>query len=105
MSHLHYYDYIGFVGAAILVTTYILTQIRVLSSADWQYPLANLCGALLITFSLCYDFNAASFAIELFWSGISVYGLMKCRAEAMNTRSLKVSSGVSPDSLNKLPPE
>jgi paired small multidrug resistance pump len=105
MSHLHYYDYIGFVGTIILVTTYILTQIRVLSSSDWQYPLSNLCGALLIAFSLLFDFNAASIAIELFWCGISVYGLIKCRAEGMQMRSMKVSRSIASDYLEKLSSE
>jgi hypothetical protein len=105
MLHLHYYDYIGFVGTAILVTTYILTQIRLISSFDWQYPLLNLCGAVLIAFSLCFDFNAAAFAIEAFWSVISVYGLIKCRIEYAQLQSLKIARERSCDCPDTLPPE
>jgi len=99
MSHLHYYDYIGFVGTLILVTAYILTQIRVLSSSDWQYPLLNLCGAVLIGFSLYFDFNASAMAIEVFWSAISVYGIIKCFVEGRYARSLKLAPDHSPDKL------
>jgi hypothetical protein len=86
---LHYYDYIGFVGALFLITAYILTQIRVLSSADWPYPLLNFFGATLIMFSLWFNFNAPAMAIELFWSAISIYGMIKCRAERKRARSSK----------------
>jgi choline-glycine betaine transporter len=91
VSDLYYYDYIGFVGAFFLITAYILTQIRVLSATDWPYPLMNLCGATLIMFSLWFNFNAPAMVIELFWSAISIYGMIKCRRESQRARSAKSS--------------
>jgi hypothetical protein len=97
VSDLHYYDYIGFVGALFLITAYILTQIRVLSSSDWPYPLTNFCGATLIMYSLWFNFNAPAMAIELFWSAISIYGMIKCRTESRRARSERPSGNISPD--------
>jgi hypothetical protein len=91
MPSFHYYDYIGFIGALLLITAYILTQIRALSSSDWQYPLLNFCGAMLIAFSLCFDFNAPSMGIELFWAAISIFGMIKCRTENRHARAANSS--------------
>ena len=92
MSSLHYSDLIGFTGTLIVVLCYLLTQQRMLSASDWRYPLLNLLGSVLIAFSLCFSFNAASMAIELFWIAISVYGLAKCRAEYLKA-SARASEG------------
>jgi len=37
----------------------------------------NLVGAILLLISLCYNFNLASFVIELFWITASLIGLYK----------------------------
>jgi hypothetical protein len=41
------------------------------------YNLMNLTGAILLLISLCYNFNLASFVIELFWIAASLIGLYK----------------------------
>ena len=42
-----------------------------------SYNLLNLVGAVLLFISLCFNFNLASFVIELFWIGASIIGLWK----------------------------
>jgi predicted membrane protein len=37
----------------------------------------NLTGALFLLFSLCINFNLASFVIEVFWIAASVIGLVQ----------------------------
>ena len=70
-------DLFGYAGTAILVITYFSNQNGRLASEDWRYPGLNLLGSLLLIVSLQFDMNWPSFAFELFWSAISVYGLWK----------------------------
>ena len=74
-------DLIGFAGAAVLMVVYLANQQRWLSSKDWRYPAANLAGSVLILFSLLFTWNFPSLVIEVFWALISIWGLMKARAE------------------------
>jgi hypothetical protein len=72
-----FYDLVGFAGAAIIIAAYFANQQRWLRSDDRRYPLANLCGAVLILISLYFEWNFPSVVIELFWAAISLYGLAK----------------------------
>ena len=74
-------DLIGIAGAAVLMVVYLANQQRWLSSKDWRYPAANLAGSVLILFSLLFTWNFPSLVIEAFWALISIWGLMKARAE------------------------
>jgi hypothetical protein len=73
------FDLAGFAGAAIIIAAYFANQQRWLRSDDWRFPLANLCGSLLILVSLYFAWNFPSVVIELFWAAISLYGLAKYR--------------------------
>src|SRR5436309_1036356 len=48
---MHFYDVIGFAGAAAIIAAYFANQQRWLRSEDWRYPFANLVGAALILVS------------------------------------------------------
>ena len=74
-------DLIGFAGAAVLMVAYFANQQRWLRSEDWRYPAANLLGSVLILFSLFFTWNFPSIVIEVFWALISLWGLLKARAE------------------------
>jgi Flp pilus assembly protein protease CpaA len=71
-------DLVGVAGAATVLVAYLLNQLQVLGSGDWKFPLVNLVGSLLITYSLLFNFNLPSMLIEIFWSMISIYGV--CRS-------------------------
>lgn len=71
------YDLVGFAGAAIIIAAYFANQQRWLRSDDWRFPLANLCGSLLILVSLYFAWNSPSVVIELFWAAISLYGFVR----------------------------
>jgi hypothetical protein len=77
---MHFYDVIGFAGAAAIVAAYFANQQRWLRSEDWRYPFANLVGAALILVSLFYEWNFPSVVIEIFWITISLYGIAKALA-------------------------
>lgn len=70
-------DLVGFVGVALVVGGYFLSQIGRMDVQKPLYPAVNGVGSLLIIFSLVHSFNAASFAIESVWVLISAIGLVR----------------------------
>jgi len=78
--HIEHYNIVGFIGTAALIAAYFANQQRWLSSDDWRYPFANLVGALLILFSLFFEWNFPSVVIEIFWIAISLFGIGKSLA-------------------------
>lgn len=70
-------DFIGILGVFIIILTYFLLQIERISSKSFLYSFSNVFGSLLIIYSLCYNWNLASFLIEFFWILISLYGLWR----------------------------
>ncbi|MEM9705657.1 MAG: hypothetical protein AAF850_06215 [Pseudomonadota bacterium] len=70
-------DGVGFIGVGCIVGAYFLLQIDRLKADAPVYSLVNGVGALLILFSLYFSFNLASVVIEVFWLGISGFGLWR----------------------------
>lgn len=71
------YDFIGSVGVATIILTYILLQTERLKSESLAYSVLNALGAGMIVFSLVYSFNFAAFVVESLWVLISLYGIGK----------------------------
>lgn len=71
------YQWIGFVGMAFVVFAYLLLQMNKYTIKSIQYQLLNLVGAILLLISLFVHFNLGSFIIEVFWIGITIYGIAK----------------------------
>ena len=71
------YDIVGFIGTLVLIAAYFANQQRWLRSDDWRFPAANLAGAVLILFSLLFEWNFPSVVIEVFWIAISLWGVGK----------------------------
>jgi len=74
------YDIVGFIGTLVLIAAYFANQQRWLPSDDWRFPFANLVGAVLILFSLFFEWNYPSVVIEFFWIAISLWGISKSLA-------------------------
>ena len=70
-----WYDFVGNLGVALILGSYLLLQIDKVDSKSVGYSVGNAIGALLILVSLCFAFNLSSFIIEIFWLLISLYGL------------------------------
>jgi hypothetical protein len=68
---------VGYLGAAVVIVAYFLTQKGWLRSDGWRFPAINLLGSALIMVSLVYHLNPPSVIIEIFWAVISVYGICK----------------------------
>jgi len=70
-------DVIGMAGTFLVVGAFFLMQLNKVSPKGLIYNLMNLIGALFLLFSLCINFNLASFVIEVFWIVASVIGLFQ----------------------------
>jgi hypothetical protein len=72
-----WYDFVGSIGVAIIIFTYILLQLEKIRSENLAYSLLNALGAGLIVVSLLYSFNFSAFIVEFFWLLISLFGIGK----------------------------
>lgn len=70
-------DLVGYLGSFTIVLLYLLTIQGKVHAAGLFYPLANLLGCGLIMYSLFHNFNSPSFVIEVFWSSVSIYGIVR----------------------------
>ena len=77
LSSLDWVDLVGSTGTLIVVAAYFATQMRYLNSDELLFPIANLGGSLLISFSLIFNFNLASALMEVFWIVISLIGIVQ----------------------------
>ena len=75
-------DTIGMLGAGLVVLAYYLLQLERADPRGLGYNMINLVGAIFLLVSLCFNFNLASFVIELFWIGASLIGLWRYRSRS-----------------------
>jgi len=68
-------DIVGMAGTSLVVGAFFLLQLNKVNPKELVYNLMNLTGAIFLLFSLCINFNLASFVIELFWIAASLIGL------------------------------
>ena len=68
-------DVVGLIGVALLIVTYAMLQFDRIDPKGFWYSFNNMIVAVLVTVSLLYSFNLASMVIEVFWFGLSVYGI------------------------------
>ena len=70
------YDFIGNIGVAVILITYLLLQIGRLDAKKLAYSIANGLGAGMIVISLMYDWNLSAFIVEAAWVIISLIGVV-----------------------------
>ena len=70
-------DIIGIIGVIIVIAAFLLLQMARVQADSIVYLIANLFGSVLIVVSLIYNWNLASFIIEVLWVAISAYGLIR----------------------------
>ena len=70
-------DAVGMFGTLLVVVAFFLLQLERTDPKGLSYNLLNLLGALFLLFSLCFNFNLASFVIELFWIAASLIGMWR----------------------------
>jgi hypothetical protein len=72
-----FYTMAGLVGVCVILSVYFANQQDWLDARRWQFPAANLAGSLLILMSLWDAWNLPSVVIEVAWSAISAWGLIR----------------------------
>ena len=72
-----WYDFVGTIGTAVIIVTYILLQTERIKSSSLIYSLLNAAGAAMIIVSLLFSFNFSAFIVEFFWLLISLFGIVK----------------------------
>lgn len=72
-----FYDFLGSVGTALIIGTYVYLQLGKIKSETLLYSVLNAGGAGLILISLARSFNFSAFVVEFFWMLISIYGIAK----------------------------
>jgi hypothetical protein len=72
-------DIVGGVGVTLVILSFFLLQLGKLHSQSMPYLLCNFFGALMLLFSLYYNWNSASVVIEILWLGVSLYGIIKVK--------------------------
>jgi len=70
-------DFVGNIGVFFILLTYLLLQLDKIDAKSLMYSALNALGACLICVSLYFDFNLSSFVIEVFWLGISLFGIWR----------------------------
>ncbi|MGG7047746.1 MULTISPECIES: CBU_0592 family membrane protein [unclassified Campylobacter] len=81
------FQFIGFLGMICVVGGYFLLQVGQVNSDTMGFQLINLVGAVLLIISLCVHFNLGSFLIEIFWIGITIYGIYKILRKGKNNEN------------------
>jgi len=71
------FQWIGFIGTLFIAWAYFILQIGKYTTDSMSYQILNLVGAILLIISLCVHFNFGSFAMEVFWIAITIYGIYK----------------------------
>jgi hypothetical protein len=69
------HNLVGNIGVVLIVGTYFMVQIGRMSAVRLPYITLNGLGALLILYSLWFDFNLSAFLVEVIWLLISVLGV------------------------------
>ncbi len=77
MMSYSWHDFVGNLGVFLILLSYFLLQLDKIDPKSLGYSVLNAVGAVLICFSLYFDFNLSSFVIEIFWLAISLFGIYR----------------------------
>ena len=70
-------DFVGNIGVALLIITFYLNIAGKIDTKGFWYSANNLLVAVLLGINLYFKPNLSSIIIEIFWAGISIYGLVQ----------------------------
>lgn len=72
---------IGYIGVALVLYAYYLSQAGKVNAHSYFYALINIIAALCLLVSLYYHPNRPSIVIEVVWLMLSIYGLVRVRRQ------------------------
>lgn len=73
-------DFIGLIGVAAYLAAYGLLQLGRLGPESLPYMFLNGFGAVLILYSLMFDFNLPSFVTQTAWLLLTIVGYVRSRS-------------------------
>ena len=73
-------DGVGLAGVAMILAAYAASALGRLDPTRAPALLLNLVGALLILYSLVFDFNLSAAVMEGAWALVAVVGLLRLAA-------------------------
>lgn len=73
-----WYDWLGYVGVALVLLAFLLLQARKLNGNGLIYQLLNMFGSFGVLLSLTFgNRNVPALLLEIAWVLISVYGIAR----------------------------
>jgi hypothetical protein len=70
-------DVVGIIGVGFTLIAYFLLQIDKISSTGRNYSVLNFIGAIMVLYSLYFNWNTPAVVMESAWLLISLYGLYR----------------------------
>ena len=87
---LQWFDWVGFVGAALIVIAYFLVQAGRLRGDGKANQVLNALGALAVMMSLVFGtFNFPAFVLAAAWLAVSLYGMIWGARRRRGTRMFR----------------
>jgi hypothetical protein len=80
-------DFVGLIGVAAYLSAYGLLQLGILKVEDGRYALLNALGAILILYSLLFDFNLASVVTQTAWLILTAVGYIRSQIKRSQAAS------------------
>lgn len=87
---LFWFDWVGYLGVALILLAYFLLQAHKLPGHGLVYQLMNVLGAFGVILSLSFSpgpINWPAFLMELAWIIIGVYGIVRGAAVRREARA------------------
>ena len=96
MTGYHWHDFVGNLGVAAIIVSYLLMQIGRLDARGLLYSAVNAAGASLVLISLVVEFNLSAFIVEFFWALISLFGMARVFRSRRSEEPDEASTGIKP---------
>lgn len=75
---IEHYEIAGLLGVGFAIYAYARVQLQRDYAKQIEYSVLNLANAALLMYSLCFNWNLASFIGNAIWAAISLYGVYRC---------------------------
>lgn len=89
--NIFWYDWVGYLGVALVLLAYFLLQAHKLKGHGLVYQLMNVSGAIGVILSLSFSpgsINWPAFLMQVAWIAIGVYGIVRGAAVRREAKAL-----------------
>lgn len=75
------FNAIGLIGPALFLWAYLQLTLGNWTASMMRPHVLNLIGAIAVMISLSHRMNLPTFALEICWAAISVYGIARAKRD------------------------